>query len=102
MSAVTALKWAARLFCAITFFSCMAVIGFAIFGPAHDDFWHTVMPGNVAVRMGRHGGISYVKPWVAIWYDRAMWIGLASAFLAACASGLANKLVIDAEPSHIR
>lgn len=102
MFAVTALKWATRLFIAITFFSYMAVIGFSIFGPAHDDFWHTVTPGNVAIHMERNHGISYVKPWVALWYGRAMWIGFASAVLAACAGGLANKLTVDADTSHIR
>lgn len=66
------------LFVAISLFAIMTAIGTSIFGPAHDNFWHTVTPGNVCIRMGRVHIPQCVKPWVATLYDWSLWIDLGS------------------------
>jgi hypothetical protein len=78
MSVNRVLKKLTDFFTAVSFLAIMTAIGTSIFGPAHDDFWHTITPGNVCIRMGKYGLVGCVKPWVAVLYDWSLWIGLGS------------------------
>ena len=92
MSVLRASKWATFIFAGIALAAYIAVGGFSIFGPAHDDFWHTVTPGNVAITMGPNGGISHVKSWVATWYVCSTWIFVVSVSLSLCTGLLYLRL----------
>jgi len=93
MSRHVALNFTLKALAAVVVAATLALVGAAVYGALYDAAYHGNQPGDVAVQLGRSGGVLfYVQPWVKTVYDWSMVLVLGGAVLLVAAAQLSKWL----------